>query len=109
MKRVLKGKIKRLELNRNHFEMYGFFETNSGKIYYVSTGDLRWFAKRLGMLIRTAKDFKDFTGGTNCTIMFDEHFEENLLKYATSNSSFFWGEEIAKNNKHKPDKTLERF
>ena len=81
MKRILKGKIKRLKLEKNHFEMFGFFEANTGVIWYISTGDLRWAAKKYGMLIRTAKDFKDFTGGPNYTIMFDEHFEENLLQY----------------------------
>jgi hypothetical protein len=82
MKRTLKGKIKRIELTRNHFEMFGFFETNSGAIYFISTGDLRWFAKTHGMLIRTAKDFKDYTGEGNNAIMFDEDFEQNLLAYA---------------------------
>jgi len=82
MRRILKGKIKRIELIKNHFEMFGFFETNSGKIYFFDTGDLRWAAKQYGMLIRTAKDFTDWTGGSNNTIMFDEQFKENLLKYA---------------------------
>jgi hypothetical protein len=81
MKRITKGKVKRLELHSNHFDMYGFFETNSGAIYYISTGDLRWFAKSHGMLIRTAKSFEDYTGGQNCTIKFDKAFEANLMKY----------------------------
>ena len=80
MRRILKGKITRLELNKNHFEMYGFFETFQGKTFYINTGDLRWFAKQSGMLIRTARDFRDFTGGSNITVMYDENFADNLLK-----------------------------
>lgn len=78
--RILKGKTKRIELNKNHFEMYGFFETLDGKTFYFNTGDLRWFAKQSGMLIRTAKDFQDFTGGSNMEIIYDENFADNLLK-----------------------------
>ena len=80
MRKILKGKITRIELNRNHFEMYGFFETTTGKIFYINTGDLRWSAKQMGMLIRTAKDFRDFTGGSNMTVMYDENFADSLLK-----------------------------
>ena len=80
MRKILKGKITRIELNRNHFEMYGFFETTTGKIFYINTGDLRWSAKQMGMLIRTAKDFRDFTGGPNMTVMYDENFADSLLK-----------------------------
>ena len=80
IRKILKDKITRLELNKNHFEMYGFFETTQGKTFFISTGDLRWFAKQSGMLIRTAKDFRDFTGGSNMTVMYDENFADNLLK-----------------------------
>ena len=80
MRKILKGKITRIELNKNHFEMYGFFETTTGKIFYINTGDLRWSAKQMGMLIRTAKDFRDFTGGSNMTVMYDENFADSLLK-----------------------------
>lgn len=80
MQKILKNKITRLELNKNHFEMYGFFETTTGKIFYINTGDLRWSAKQYGMLIRPAKDFRDYTGGSNMTVMYDENFADNLLK-----------------------------
>jgi len=80
MRKILKDKATRIELNKNHFEMYGFFETTTGKIFYINTGDLRWSAKQMGMLIRAAKDFRDFTGGSNMTVMYDENFADSLLK-----------------------------
>jgi hypothetical protein len=48
----------------NHFDMSGFFK-DGGKdqIWYFSLSDLRGFKDNL--LIRTAKHYKDFTGGMN--------------------------------------------
>jgi len=51
-----------IEFNRNHFGTIGFF-THNGQVYYFSLGDVRWNKDR--MLIRTAKDYKDYTGGSN--------------------------------------------
>ena len=50
----------------NHFDMSGFFRKEN-QAYYFSIGDLRGFKD--DMLIRTAKDFKDYTGGTNQSIL----------------------------------------
>lgn len=46
----------------NHFDMSGFY-TLMGQIFYFSVGDLRGFKDT--MLIRTAKSYKDYTGGPN--------------------------------------------
>lgn len=46
----------------NHFDMSGFFTVN-GQIWYFSISDLRW--SKDSMLIRTAKSYKDYTGGVN--------------------------------------------
>lgn len=59
----------------NHFDVSGFFKTNSGKTYYISLGDLRWDKEYL--LYRTAKDFKDYSGGNNEFISMDNI--ENLV------------------------------
>jgi len=46
----------------NHFDQYGFFELKNGHIFYFSIGDLRW---NKSLLIRTAENFEDYTGGSN--------------------------------------------
>ena len=45
-----------------HFGQSGFFELNNGSIFYFSIEDLRWSPT---FMIRRAKDFKDYTGGSN--------------------------------------------
>lgn len=48
----------------NHFDMSGFFKDGAkDQIWYFSVGDLRGFKD--AMLIRTAKHYKDYTGGMN--------------------------------------------
>lgn len=61
--------------NRGHFETFGFFRLKNNNVYYFSIGDLRWFKDH--MLIRTAKDFKDYTGGSNRNLRLDN--EENFI------------------------------
>jgi hypothetical protein len=46
----------------NHFDMSGFF-TLGTQIWYFSISDLRWSKDQ--MLLRTAKHYKDYTGGNN--------------------------------------------
>jgi len=46
----------------NHFDMSGFFLKNQQWVYF-SLSDLRW--SKDDMLVRTAKNNKDYTGGTN--------------------------------------------
>jgi len=45
----------------------------------VIPNGLRFFAKHYGMVVRTAKDFKDYTGGPNMTVKYDGQFIDNLL------------------------------
>ena len=78
-KKFLKPYTKAVGISRGHFYIYGFFELNNGKIYYFSISDVR-FSPGAPMLIRTAKSFKDFTGGSNGYIHLDENFEQNLLQ-----------------------------
>lgn len=48
----------------NHFDLSGFFKDGSkDQIWYFSVSDVRW--SKESMLIRTAKHYKDFTGGAN--------------------------------------------
>jgi hypothetical protein len=66
----LKGRgVTKVKFNRMHFEVSGFFETPSGQIWYFNTGEVRW--DKGNMLLRTAKSFEDYTGGTNCFARMD--------------------------------------
>jgi len=63
----------------NHFDASGFFKLSDGRIFYFSISDLRWFKDT--MLVRTAKDFSDYTGGQNHNITLDndQDFIKELL------------------------------
>ena len=52
----------------NHFDATGFFTIND-QPYYFSLSDLRWSKDTL--LIRTAKDYRDYHGGTNQFVRLD--------------------------------------
>lgn len=72
--------IVKIEISKpNHFDQHGFFELNNGNIYYFSIGDLRW---NKCFLIRTAKDFEDYTGGSNdyCNTKDFERFMTDLRR-----------------------------
>lgn len=76
--------IVKIEIDKpNHFDQTGFFELENGNIYYFSIGDLRWHKT---FLIRTAKDFKDYTGGSNdyCNTDDFESFMRDLKRIVKS-------------------------
>ena len=53
-----------IEMNYGFYYFSGFFTSSTGQVYYFSCSDVRhWNYERL--LIRTAKDYQDFTGGSN--------------------------------------------
>lgn len=55
------------------YYFYGFFTSKSGQIYYLSCSDVRhWGYNQL--LYRTAKHYKDWTGGGN------QYIDTNKLK-----------------------------
>ena len=77
---LLKPLTKEISISKpNHFDLTGFFKLNDDRIYYFSIGDLRW--NKWSMLIRTAKDFKDYTGGSNNKISIDSDFVNRLLEF----------------------------
>jgi hypothetical protein len=53
-----------IEFSRGHFYVSGFFRTPDGQTWYFSISDVRFFPDRR-LLYRTAKDYKDYTGGRN--------------------------------------------
>ena len=57
----------KIDIYRMHFGASGFF-TLGDKIWYFSLGDVRWDAS---FLIRTAKDYKDYIGGSNSFLPVD--------------------------------------
>jgi hypothetical protein len=65
-------------VNPNHYYVYGFIEQNS-KFVYFSISDVRFFPKQWfnNVLIRTAKNASDYTGGSNGYTTL-ENFAENV-------------------------------
>jgi len=61
----------------NHFDMSGFF-TLCNQPWYFRIEDIRW--SKDSMLIRTARDYKDFTGGRNQSILLqsEESFTDDF-------------------------------
>jgi hypothetical protein len=53
-----------IQFSRGHFYVSGFFTTPDGQPWYFSLSDVRFFHDRK-LLYRTAKDYKDYTGGRN--------------------------------------------
>ena len=54
-----------IQIKRGHFYVSGFF-TVGGKCFYISLPDVRGSEIVIPkVLYRTAKDYKDFTGGAN--------------------------------------------
>lgn len=76
---LLQPHIQKIEFSKpNHFDATSFFQMKDGRIFYFSLSDLRWFKDSL--MIRTAKDFKDYTGGTNHNIKLNEEFPQKLIQ-----------------------------
>ena len=55
-----------IKLTAGYYYCSGFFDKN-GQTYYISTADIRTrpLNHTMSIMYRTAKDRKDFTGGTN--------------------------------------------
>jgi len=77
---LLKPYIKEIKIGKpNHFDISGFIKMNNDNIYWFRIEDLRW--SKDSMLIRTAKDFNDYSGGSNSYIKLNKDFEGTLLSY----------------------------
>jgi len=63
-----------------HFYISGFVDVQ-GETYYFSISDVRnGFGANTDILVRTAKDRKDFTGGANHFIPMDNNFAKNFKR-----------------------------
>ena len=54
----------KIELDYGFYYFSGFFTSASGQIYYLCVSDVRHFPYER-IMYRTAKDYKDYSGGTN--------------------------------------------
>jgi hypothetical protein len=70
-------------MNRGHFYLSGFF-TKGEKIFYFSLSDVRGSDFVLGsggdldLLYRTAKHYKDWSGGTNCYVIIEAGMAQKM-------------------------------
>jgi len=63
--KILKEKgCTNIDMSYGFYYFSGFFTSPSGQVYYFSCSDVRHFGYEK-LLIRTAKDYKDYTGGSN--------------------------------------------
>jgi hypothetical protein len=53
-----------IKMDYGFYFFSGFFTAPSGQVFYFSASDVRHFGYDR-LLIRTAKDYKDYTGGSN--------------------------------------------
>ena len=70
--------------NVGHFYVCGFITLKDGRIWYFDSGDVRFKIMR-SMLVRTAKHLKDWTGGINQSVAFNENFENNFTRLINPN------------------------
>jgi hypothetical protein len=77
MKKIKKILIEKgcsnIETSCQFYYFYGYFTSKTGQIYYFSCSDVRHFDYDQ-ILYRTAKSYKDFTGGSN------QYISVNLLE-----------------------------
>jgi len=68
----------KIELDYGFYYFSGFFTSASGQVYYLSVSDLRHFPYER-IMYRTAKDYKDYCGGTNQYVDKNEIKKMNLV------------------------------
>ena len=79
LKKDLKGIAKLTAFTRGHFYISGFVRDIKDNCYYFSIPDVRFFPD-YGIMFRTAKGEKDFTGGKNCYLKM-ENLREDFLHF----------------------------
>jgi hypothetical protein len=68
-----------VQMSRQFYYFYGFFTAPSGQIYYFSCSDVRHFGYKQ-LLYRTAKNYTDYSGGSNQYIDKDNIQNISLLR-----------------------------
>jgi len=82
-KRELKKEITKIGgrdivFRKGHFFVSGFFTGSNNQIYYFSLTDVRDNPSNL--LVRTAENYKDYTGGQNHWVNIKEDMFENVYR-----------------------------
>ena len=75
IKNVIEPEYEIINWNRGHFYISGFIKNKAtGKFVYFSCSDVRFFKDEWqnNLLIRTAKNEKDYTGGSNHSYKLDQ-------------------------------------
>lgn len=67
-----------IKINYGFYYFYGFFTSKTGQIYYFNSSDVRHFGYNR-LMYRTAKDYKDYTGGMNQYINVDNLREMKIV------------------------------
>jgi len=79
-RKSLKDVATNIEMSKGHFYFSGFFTAKAtGQIFYFSISDVRFFPGK-DLLIRTAKSYKDYTGGSNRDMPIDNRLAERVKK-----------------------------
>ena len=72
-----------IKINKGHFYISGFFKVDN-QWFYFSLSDVRSFQAGSthwgSLLVRTAKDAKDFTGGKNEYVVISEDMKDSFEK-----------------------------
>ena len=82
------GIITEYKVNTGHFYFSVFITANDEKksVYYLSISDVRDFSPN-SILIRRAKDYKDYTGMGNNYIALGDTFLDELILFLLMNST----------------------
>ncbi len=70
-----------IKMTRGHFDFHGFFTAKTGQMFYFSLGDVRWNRDNK-LLIRTATNYFDFTGGGNQYVAINDDMFGNIQRIA---------------------------
>ena len=72
-KHAIGDTVKDIKFSVGHFYISGFLTLNNGNIIYFNIFDVRFFKNEWfnNILVRTAKSYTDYTGGSNnyCTLL----------------------------------------
>jgi len=83
-KELLSQNAKNIEFSRGHFYVSGFCTINN-QVWYFSLSDVRGMEFNLNqscmgkLMYRTAKDYKDYTGGSNRYATIEEGMGEEMF------------------------------
>lgn len=67
-----------VKLSAGHFHISAFFTAPNGQVWYVHLSDVRYWDG--SMYFRTAKDYKDYHGGSNINTNIND-IDEELARY----------------------------